>query len=119
MSSLTIQFLQRALTDVNLFAPGLLKRVNDDVDIIHNHISKYRLDLPRSYDVVLDLTYSDSGRDEKDIVTRYYCADHDTGVIFYLHDFNASKLDVWNEIAGIYSVQHIGKSYHSSTPTLW
>jgi len=103
------------LTDVNLFAPGLLKRINDDIDIIHKHISEHRFDLPRSYDVVLDLAHSGSGKEEENIVTHYYCADHDNQIIFYLHEFDTSKLAAWNQIDGIYSVQHIGRSFSPTT----
>ena len=69
--------------------------------------------MPEHYDIVFDLSFYDG-----EIVTDYYCADHDNRIIFYLDEFDPGYLPVWQEIKGIYSVQHIGQSDASGLYTV-
>ena len=79
-------------------------QINSDLDTIEDFLRAHNLIRSQDVDLVLELSPQEDGK----IDTYYYLADHRKRCIYFLDEFDASNLSVWQEVPGVTSLSQVG-----------
>jgi hypothetical protein len=80
-------------------------QINSDIDTIDDFLRACNIQRSLDVDIVLELAPQEDGT----IDTYYYLADHAKRCIFFLDEFDATYLPIWQEVKGVTSLSHVGR----------
>ncbi|GLB42358.1 putative expressed protein [Lyophyllum shimeji] len=93
---------KRIFTDANLYEPDMLSQILADIGTIEEFFRVHNMRRAANVDLVLELRRVDG-----QIETFYYMVDHSKRCIFFVDEFNASDLPIWDELQGTSSPTHV------------
>lgn len=82
-----------------------MKQIMESIDILYRFIVLNPVQFFYGVDLVLDLRFLADGT----FSIGYYFADHKTRLIFFVHEYYASNLQVWGQIRGVTCHSHLRK----------
>ncbi|KAG5635306.1 hypothetical protein H0H81_011766 [Sphagnurus paluster] len=94
---------KRVFTDANLYQHEILSRVLSDIEAIEKFLRVHNIRRSSWIDLVLELEQGD------DPDTLYYLIDHSNRSVFFLDEFDASNLLIWQEVDGVSTPTHVNQ----------
>ncbi|KAH6917978.1 hypothetical protein BKA70DRAFT_1554146 [Coprinopsis sp. MPI-PUGE-AT-0042] len=93
---------KKVVTENDMHDPEFLGQVTENLATFDDFISANRIQLPSNITLAFELT-----KDDEQITTDYYYADHDKRVIFFLDEFKARYFKTSQDVKGVTSLVHI------------
>ncbi|KAF4618572.1 hypothetical protein D9613_009960 [Agrocybe pediades] len=95
---------KRIYTDADLTDPDIFQQALEDISTIEEFIYQYDVQIPDNTDLVIDLQYDE---ETKSIQTVYFYVHHNSRSIFFLDNFEVSKLATWDELKSAISTRRL------------
>lgn len=112
---------QRVYTDSEIYDPIILSHLENEIAHLLDLSSTFAVPFPPTAELVINVYQS-----EGELRSEYFCIDHTTRTVFFLHVFRASWLDAWMELPGVKSKALLRTSqfslegfYQTSVDVLW
>ncbi|KAF5311120.1 hypothetical protein D9619_007988 [Psilocybe cf. subviscida] len=89
---------KRVYTDSEIHDPVILRHLENDIAYLTDLSTAFAVPFPDTAEFVINVYES-----EGELRSEYYCIDHGSRTVFFLHVFRASWLDAWMELPGVKS----------------